>query len=365
MKKNLGKKIAILLYLLCTELFSSTYTWDVASNKTEAYVNEPIYLKYVCSFSDRAQTVTVVFDPLKESDKYILKDLRQSQNIVDGKRVYSYEFVAYPKVSGEIKFDFEAQVKETTKESIENTVIGRDNMQKEEFTKENVKLKTLFVNVKESLKPLVGEFSLEVKKHEPKVKAYEPFHVEYIIKGRGNFEAIKPLDFNIEGVTIFKEEPVEKKSFDENGEEGEWSQKFAFVAKGDFKIPKVESDYFNLKEQKISTLKQESIEVKVAKGYTKEELIDKTKENRFSFDFSYIYYILTFIAGFLTAKIEIKKRVKIYSEDEEFKKKIADTQSLNKLSVLLALKDPKKYEKLILDIENKKITSLKSVKKMI
>jgi hypothetical protein len=362
MRKNLGRAFLVILIFLHAEVFASTYTWSATSNKTTAYLNEAIYLKYVCAFSDRAEVVTIVFNPAGEYEKYVLKNLRQSQNIVDGKRVNIYEFVAFAKVAGEMKFDFEAQMKQTTKESIENTVIGRDNMQKEQFAKENHKLETLIVDVKETEQILVGNFSIEVKKHEPKVKAHEPYHIEVAIKGNGNFEALKPLEFNIEGVKIFAGDVVEKIELSEKGESGEWSQKFAFVSEADFKIPEIKIEYFNLSEQKSDVLMINAIDVSVAKGFSKEELLDKVEDDSFKFDYSYLYYILSFIVGFLAAKIEIKKRVITQSADDEFRKKIDEAKSLNELMVLLALRNDKKYEQIILDIESKKIVSLSSAK---
>jgi hypothetical protein len=362
MRKNLGKVFLAILIFLHAEVFASAYTWSAASNKTAAYLNEPIHLKYICSFSDRAEVVTIVFNPAGEHEKYTLKNLRQSQNIVDGKRVNIYEFVAFAKVAGEIKFDFEAQMKQTTKESIENTVIGRDNMQKEQFAKESFKLETLSVNVKETDKSIVGNFSIEVKKHEPKVKAHEPYHIEVAIKGNGNFEALKPLEFNIDGVKIFAGDVVQKIELSENAQSGEWSQKFAFVSEADFKIPEIKIEYFNLAEQKSDVLMINAIDVSVAKGFSKEELLDKVEDDSFKFDYSYLYYIFTFIAGFLAAKVKIKKRVVKLNADEEFRKKIDETKSLNELMVLLALRDSKKYEQIILDIESKTIVSLSGAK---
>jgi hypothetical protein len=365
MRKNLGRVILSILIFLNVEIFASTYEWSATSNKNTAYINEPIYLKYVCNFSDRAELVTIVFNPAGEYEKYSVKNLSQSQNIVDGRRVNVYEFVAFAKVAGEIKFDFEAQMKRTNKESVENTVIGRDNMQKEQFAKENHKLKTLAVDVKEAGVPLVGNFTIEVKKRESKIKAYEPYHIEVSIKGSGNFDAIKPLEFSVEGVKIFAEEVVQAKTLNEGGESGEWKQKFAFVGERDFKIPEIKIEYFNLAEQKIKILEIPQTDVKVSEGYKKEELLDKVDDNSFKFDYSYFYYFLTFMAGFLASKIEIKKRVVKLGADEEFRKKIDEAKSLNELTVILALKNSKEYEQIILDIENKKIGSLSGAKKLL
>jgi hypothetical protein len=170
------------------------------------------------------------------------------------------------------------------------------------------------------------------------------------------------LEFNIDGVKIFAGDVVQKIELSENAQSGEWSQKFAFVSEADFKIPEIKIEYFNLAEQKSDVLMINAIDVSVAKGFSKEELLDKVEDDSFKFDYSYLYYIFTFIAGFLAAKVKIKKRVVKLNADEEFRKKIDETKSLNELMVLLALRDSKKYEQIILDIESKTIVSLSGAK---
>ncbi|MDO9267414.1 MAG: hypothetical protein Q7U00_10065 [Sulfurimonas sp.] len=364
MKKNLGRAVLAMLIFLHVEIFASTYTWNATSNKTTAYVNEPIYLKYICEFSDSAELFIIDFNIAGDYEKYRVKNLRENQSIVDGKKINSYEFVAYAKKAGEIKFDFEAVMKQTNKESVENMVIGRDNMKKGEFVKKTVKQKILTAEIKETNSTLVGEFSIDIKKNEPRVKAYEPYHMQIIIKGNGNFEDLKPLSFNIEGVKVFAGEVEQKHELNENGQSGEWSQKFAFVSEKDFKIPEVKIEYLNLREQKIDSLLLDSVDVSVEKGFAKEELLDKADDKSFKFNYNYLYGILIFIGGFLAAKIKIKSSKTTKNKKELFHQKIDEAKSLEELMIVLAVSDSKRYENIIIDIERKKLTSLKGAKKM-
>lgn len=365
MRKSLGRVFLTLFIFLHVGLFASAYKWSAYANKKTAYLHEAIHLKYVCSFSDASELYTIEFNPAREYEKFTLKNLRSSEQIVDGKRVNSYEFVAFAKDVSEIEFAFEAIMKKTTKESIEDTVIGRDNVQKEDFTKEAIKQKVLRVNIKETNTPLVGDFAVEAKKNEPKVKAYEPYHMEVAIKGVGNFEALKPIEFNIEGVRVFAEEAAQNYKLSEDGLHGEWRQKFAFVAEKDFRVPKIEIEYFSLREQKLQKFVINALDVGVEAGFKKEELLDEEPKSGFEFDYSYLYYMLVFIAGFLAAKIKIKKRVFKKNSNEEFIQKVQEAESLDELMILLVLKDAKKYEKIVMDIEAKKITSLSGVKKKV
>lgn len=365
MRKNLGRIFLTLFISLNSSLFASAYTWSATLSKTDAYLHEAVHLKYVCSFSNASELYAIEFNPSGEYEKFTIKNLSQSEQIIDGKRVNSYEFVAFAKEVGEIEFAFEAVMKKTTKESIENTVLGRDNVQKEDFTKEPFKQKILKVTVKETNTPLVGTFSIEEKKREPKVKAYEPYHTEVIIKGVGNFDALKPLEFNIDGVKVFAGEALKEYVLKDDGLHGTWSQKFAFVAESDFTIPNIDIEYFDPKEAAAATLSLDATDVSVEAGFSKDELLDEEPKKSFEFDYGYLYYLLAFAAGFLVAKIKIAKKAHDLSPDEEFGKKVEEAKSLDELMILLVLRDAKRYEKIIFEIETKKITSLKSAKRLI
>lgn len=366
MRKNLGRIFLIIVSFLNLNLFASAYEWSAYIDKSSAYVGEPIYLKYICTYSDDAKFSDIDFAIAGEYEKYTVKNLSETQNIVEGKKIKTYEYVAYAKKEGRIDFDFTVVMKNTTKRLVEESIIGRDNLNAGEFTKETIKQKLLSIDIKESLSELVGDFEIEIRKNEPKVKAYEPYHIEIKIKGSGNFELIKPLVFNIDGVKVFAEDINLKQELLSEGKRGEWSQKFAFVSEADFAIPDIKIEYFSPKEQKIKSLEISKIEVAVDKGYTKEELLDKVQNSSFKIDISYIYYLVAFIFGYLAAKIELKKSLnRKITKDDEFRQKIDNIKSLDELAVILALRNNKKYDRIVKDIEDKKITTLKGAKSAI
>lgn len=362
MKNSLGRVFLVFLFFLHVNSFASTYEWSVKSNKSTAYVNEAIHLTYICVFSDRSELYSIDFNPQKENEDYTLHMLSESERIIDAKRVNSYEFVVFAKKAKEINFEFEATMKKTTKESIENTVIGRDNKEYEDFTLNKIKQKSIKVNVKPSANTLVGDFSIEVKKDKQHVKAYEPYHMHIIIKGNGNFEAIKPIDFKIDGVKIFGGKVIKDIELSKTGYSGVWSQKFAFVASEDFSVDEINIEYFNLKTQSIDNLHVDAVKVEVTKGYVKKELLDDV-ESDFKINYDYFYYLLTFIAGYLLAKIKISNYKN--NKSDIFLDKIQNANSMDELLMVLALDGSQKYKNIILQIETQKITSLKTAKNMV
>ncbi len=364
MRKNLGNISIVFLLFFTLNLFASSYEWSATANKKSAFVNEAVLLTYICKFSDRSELYTIDFNPVVENENFVIKPLSEQEQIVDGKRVNSFKYIAYIKRSGKMIFDFDMIMKKTNEDSIENTVLGRDNEQYEEFTSTYLKQKSLYVDVKRSEADLVGEFELEVKQGKTDVKAYEPYNLEFIIKGIGNFEKLKPLSFEIAGVKVFSQKVILKSSLKKDGEHGIWSQKFAFVSDKDFVIPDVEFEYFDIKKESKNLLRFESVQVNVTPAYKRVDLLDEEQKG-FEFKLDYLYYLLTFMLGFIVAKIDFKKDTKSKTEKELFCMRIKNTKTLEELNMLLAINSSKKYAQLILDIENGKLTSLNAARKLI
>ncbi|MCF6309161.1 MAG: hypothetical protein L3J19_01595 [Sulfurimonas sp.] len=362
MKNSLGRIFLTFLLFVHVEAFASTYEWSAKADKSAAYVNEAIHLTYTCRFSDKSELYSIDFNPKKENEDYTLHILSESETIVDNKRVDSYEFIVFAKKAKEIIFDFETTMKKTTKESIENTVIGRDNKEYEDFTLKKIKQKSIKVDVKPTQKELVGNFEVEVKKDKSHVKAYEPFHLHVKIKGSGNLDAIKPIDFKIEGVKIFAGKVIKDIKLSKTGYSGVWSQKFAFVASENFEVPELNIEYFNLKSNRVENLHVNAVKVEVSKGYEKKELLDEV-DGGFKISYNYFYYLLTFIAGYLLAKIKITNYKS--NAPDIFLDKIQSANSMDELLMLLALDGSLKYKDIISQIETRKLTSLKDAKKIL
>ena len=355
-------RVILLLLLFSMELFATSYTWKVWANKESAYVNEAIYLSFVCEFSDEAQFYAVEFDPVESDENLTIKMLSERSKIEDGKKILHYEFVAFVHKAGSKEFAFEAMMKKTTKESVENTVIGRDNGKYAEYQNIKVPLRRVKVNVLESNAALVGDFRLEAKSDKAEVKALTPYHLELSVVGVGNFEALQALAFEIEGVKLFSEEPKKKLTLTPEGERGVWSQKFAFVSERDFSVEAFEIEYFHPQTRERRALKFDGVDVKVEEGYKREELLDTPTREESFFEWERLYYILSFAAGFLLAKLELTRFFK--RKEDPWRKKIQSATSLEALSILLILEDAQKYERVLKKIESKELSSLTKAKRL-
>ncbi|MDF1882918.1 BatD family protein [Sulfurimonas sp. SAG-AH-194-C21] len=363
MKKSLGR--FILLFLFTTLTQASEYEWSVQSNKTEAHVNEAIHLKYTCNYADSAELYVIEFNPTTDNKNYKIVILREDEKIVNGKKINEYEFVLFVKNRGKFVLSLDTLMKQTNKDSIENGMLGRDNANYEEFSLYPYKQKSVEVNILETMSSMVGEFTLSIKKDKTELKAYEPYHLEFLVSGLGDFQVFKDVAYKIEGVKVFSEEAKEEIVLTADGYKGTWRKKFAFVSDKNFSIPSLETEYFDLKENKIKTLRFDGLDIVISPAkFEKKQLLDPSEEI-LVWDKSYLYYILLFFAGFLVAKIKFI-RPKVQDSDEKlFCKRVKEVDSLEKLSFILVTQDAKKYKELIFKIENKELRSLKNLKNLI
>ncbi|MDQ7067092.1 MAG: hypothetical protein Q9M40_03285 [Sulfurimonas sp.] len=364
MKTNLGKVILLLLFFT-TLLQASEYKWSLEVNKKEAYVNEAIHLHFSCQYSDSAELYVIEFNPSDDNENYKIEILREDEKIVNGKKINEYDFVLFVKKAGHFSLVLDTLMKKTNKDSIENGMLGRDNANYEEFSLYPYKQPSIEVNILETQSDMVGEFSLSVKYDEGEIEAYAPYHLEFIVSGVGDFQVFKDVDYKIAGVEVFSEEAKEEIVLTAEGYRGTWKKKFAFVSDKNFTIPSMQTQYFDLKEKKLKTLRFNGLDIKInPPKFKKEELLD-SEEKSFELDTKYFYYVLTFIAGFLVSKIKFTKKEDEDREEKLFCNRIKEANSLEKISFILVTKDVKKYEDIISKIEKKELNSLKEVKNLI
>ena len=363
MRLNLTKLVLIIFIFLNIELSASSYKWSAFVDKSHAVTNEAIHLTYICEFEDKGELYTIDFNPVGDYDTYTIRLLTENQRVENGKRVNIYEYIAYAKVSGEVAFAFDMRMKKTTQESINYTTKSRDDdRENEDFTSTILRQETLYVDVESVGSSLVGNFVAKIKKDELQSKSFKPYHLEIIIEGSGNFDAIQELKYEIDDVKIFAQKPKVQTTLTKSGESGLWSQKFAFVSEHNFTIPAQNIKYFNLLDKKEKFINIEPIEVELKKVYEKEKLLDM-QEDEVEVSYGFIYYIFTFILGYMAAKLELKKRAKKNTVDKNFREKVLYAKSLDELMMVLVLQNPVKYKTLIESIEKGEVTSLKEVKK--
>lgn len=309
MRQSLGSFLGAILLVVSTLMYGAEpYTWSLNINKNRAYVNEAIALEYTCDFEDAAYLHVIELNIVGEDDRYRLLSLGEAETIKDGKRRNVYRYVLFPKKAGEQTFAFKVLMRKTTKASIENSVIGRDNVQGYAFVDHTMDLPPVHLEVLDHKEKMTGRFALRVELDKANVKAYEPVHLDVHLKGEGDFDQMQDIVLNIEGVTIFSEVGEKRYNLTPEGFKGEWEQKFSLVAKEDFTIEPIQLAYFDVDKQERTVLRSERFEIKVDEGYKREELLDDvaSEVDAPRWSWSYLNYLFTFIAGVLLGRYSLR-----------------------------------------------------------
>ncbi len=348
MRQNRGRLLALVLLFMSTFLFAvEPYTWSLTMSKNSVYVDEAVEIEYTCSFQDQAYLHVIKFTPEQENEAYRLLPLGVIEKTRDGRRSDTYRYVLFPKKPGQQSFDFHALMRKTTKASIENSVIGRDNVEDYSFIDTKVALPTVVLDVSAHQESLTGQFSLNVTLDKNEVKAYEPVHLDIHVQGEGDFDQMQDIVLVIDGVKVFSEVGEKHYKLTENGFQGEWEQKFSLVGAKNFTIKPIELSYFNIVKRERVLLRSERFDVSVKEAYTKEELLDDLEDQSSSWwSWSYLNYLFTFILGVVLGRYALHFK-DIKKSPEGFIAEIEACSSVNTLLTKLVLNGDTRFSPLI------------------
>ena len=303
MKKILGS-----LLLLSLSLFAkSAYEWKVDIKENELYLHQSTVLNMQCTFSEEGKNDDVEFSPPNDVP-FTFELLSEKKHFVGNVQTLSYKYLVFAKKEGNYELLLKPTMLFTSQSAIDNVIVGRDNVNDLEVEKEVAEIRPLKMHIHPTASDLTGKFSLKTDLDLHEVSAYEPVHLELLIEGEGNLQELPAIDFEIEGVQVFADKAEKKLILSEKGYKGVWLQRFAFVGKQDFVIPSVEFHYFDLQTSKENLLKTQAFTIKIKEdGIKREDLIDEVNLPSNKIDFSkyldYLYYSLTFLAGFIVAKL--------------------------------------------------------------
>jgi hypothetical protein len=113
---------------------------------------------------------------------------------------------------------------------------------------------------------LVGDFTLDTTIDAQEVKANKPVNLTVKIEGKGNLESFEFPKYEIDGVTVYSDEPkIETKVVD--GElYSSYSKSFAFISEDDFKIPTRSFSMLTPKDNQLKELNVNAYDVTIKKS---------------------------------------------------------------------------------------------------
>lgn len=254
--------------------------------------------------------------------------------------------------AGTQHIDFTAMMRHTTKASIENTVIGRDNVEDIDFSDTQVTLPAVELQVAPATVGLVGRFAFDMQLDKKEANAFEPIHLTLTVEGEGNFDQFVPFVIDLPGVQVFTEAPQKRYGLSEYGFRGKWIQKFALVAEKEFRLDKFELAYFDIDDRRVKRLGSEVETIVVTKSAQRGELLDSDEEKGSSWEWSWTYfnYVLTFFTGWIAGRW-LRKKPSEKIRDESLIGRIKRSDNAKALAMTLVLSSDERFAPLIAKLE--------------
>jgi hypothetical protein len=342
---------------------AADYRWLVNKPSVELREHEAVEIHYSCIFKDSGALYAIELNPVRETEMYRLEVLSAREKIDDGIRRNDYRYVLFAKKSGSVTIEPDVLMRKTTRASIEETVIGRDNVEDIVYTDTRLKLPRVDIDVLPADASYTGSFDLNVNVSPTSVKAYEPVHVTVRISGQGNLDRFKPYELNISGVNTFVEAPQSDYELTEDGYRGGIVQKFALVGDKDFVIPALTLNYFDLGQKQVRTLKSVPYPVSVEPLKQRDELLDDVDGgNGFTWRWAYLYYLLTFIAGFIAGRLLQSGRDEESQGPVTLKEQFQRCRDIKQLLTIAAIHDDGRFGTVIARYERESNAALKQAK---
>jgi hypothetical protein len=374
MRQLLGN---LFLLLVLTSFLHAEYEWSATLNKNSVYTNEAVELTLRCEFSDEGYGYSIDLEGLNRSE-YEIHRLSQVETERNGKRVNEYHYLLFIIQEGTLSLEFKALMHLTNKESIENSVIGRDNVEDLAFVTTEISLPKLNLHVKKAPTILVGKFELNLEMSHTTVNAYKPLNITLHVKGLGNLDKLPPFELSIRDTEVFAEKPHRSYHLTPNGYEGEITQKFAIVSSKNYELPSFELRYFDVRTKELKKLQTNPAVIEVNHAYSKEELLDKSQEVSHHTSTSVYMYFIVFILGAVIGRLSYRFgdtfamiamllqrlddmiwRISSQEKDEkklEYLHAIRTCKDTKSLTMLLIVKDAQKYVDIISALEVKQMT---------
>jgi hypothetical protein len=238
------------------------YSFVMKSSKDTMVVGESFVITLYLSLEERlgVQQVSDYVEPA--STGFFFKDLgKQKQYKRGNASVIEKQYSVTAKKEGSFTIS-SASAKVGITDKGRQDLFGRYGIRWIAVVSNNITLK---VNAQKIETDLVGNFTINSKIDQQKVKINKPVNLTISIKGEGNLEEFEFPKYEIDGVTIYEDEAKVVSSIRKGKLISTYSKNFAFIAEESFVIPKRSISSYNTKLKKVKILKIPSFDIEIEK----------------------------------------------------------------------------------------------------
>jgi len=359
MKPNLGK--ILFLWSIAVGQLWGAYQWSVLEVPKTLVVGQSGVIRYECRFDGSAAEYSIKLK-FEDTPSYKTTLLTDQDRVIAGKRIETFDVLVTPKIPGAIKINTEAVIRFTGLGAVENTVLGRDNLSKDDIVEEKATLPSVSLVANKNTMALTGKLTFEVRPDVRSVHAHEPLHLSIIVRGEGNLDEMTPYELNISGVKVFAQLPQKSLTPSAQGFEGEVSQEFALVASESYTIKPLQLSYFDTAKNQTVTLKSKPIYVEVGEGYAFSSLLDVPEISDYGRLKRYALYLF-----FMGLGIGLNEAVRWLWKRRPVRKRRTFWESASTRSELvriLSLSGEKRFDEVIRALEEGKMDVREAKKKL-
>lgn len=239
---------------------SPSFSLRIISNKSEAYVGEPITLKIIFKQKRDERIEGIQFAPPSFPGFWAKTDGKDRKEVVGNYIIHNLTYILIPQQPGKYKIP-------AVKVSIAKMVHTQDAFS---FMLQSLRWKNIYSNELEiNVKPLpasvsvYGHFRISAKVDKTVVNANEPVNLTLTLSGSGNIDDINDFDLKIPSATVYSNK-AKRSSYLESGEyKGKMVQKFAIISDKSYTIPPIKFKYFDKNDKRVKTIETKPIKIEV------------------------------------------------------------------------------------------------------
>lgn len=355
MKTNHGNLIAIFFLIFIPFLQAEDFKYNLSVDNKQPFVKEGIVLKV--DFSQTNHDIVLMFDfDILKSDSYDFKRVHAREDDIHHDTKASYIYLLYPLKDGDLDIKFKLTKKVTTDASVAYSFSGdRDNVKGLVTTDTKIDLAPLKLSVKK-LPPktmLVGNFKLTYSIKKKDALAYEPINMQVIIKGKGYPPKFEQFPLVGDDFKLFSDKPLSTIGIVDNDINSKTTYSLALSATKSFILNEVFIKAFNPKTKNTYFLKipKQNFEIKQLQRQELVDKVDNPKEEQ-SYLKPFLYFLVVFLAGFISGYFFKLKREKLTDETKkDIKVKKHNCRTKEALHKMLLSNNDKKYKKVIKECE--------------
>jgi hypothetical protein len=340
-KRDIDKKGAI----------SLSYKID----KSEAFVGEPIYLRYTFRHLTSLKLSEVNFHPPSFKGFWVKKSKKTPTKTDGNHTYYNMDFILFPQREGELRVGegvMDVGVLQSQKR-------GYYSFRRVLWRKVKTKPITLHIKPLPSGVDIYGDYSFSVVVDKNKTKANEPVNLTVTISGEGSADDMEPFELDIPQATVYSDKPKRFSEFKDGKSIVLFKQKFAIVSDRNFTIKPFNFRFFDARTKKIKSLSSREFNIEVIGSKDKEIVLikPKTEESKpfwkgnIGVIFGAGLFLFGGFIGYLLRGFTLKKRQS--RKNFTLKERIAKTKNDKELlkTLLPFIGRSKKIDTVIKDLE--------------